>query len=394
MLQPARVDQVAQARRTGPGAEPVPCLLQQRREPAVEAHLQPVVAGLLDRREHTGQFVPGQRQRLLHEHRLAGQQRLAGQFGVRAVPGDDEHRVDGPVAEHGVEIGGRPGEAELALRVGRGQRRRGDDGRQLDAVALCQVRQQHRRRVVSRAHEREPHRRPGGSGRTALHVHRGHGHRRRLRLLRSPRGLRVPEQHRHGLQIAVLQAPVRLHGVVEVGDVGDQRLHVDAAAGEEIEEARQIAALGPAHVADRVVPPLQLVLRVVTAGSVTAGEPDVELLLVVRVPGQVQTALADVDDPAAVPAEPGGQLDGLVVGAAGGQIHLVHAVTAGEFGDGGLHGRGRGIAAGRGAQPLGEFAAHRIGVDADDAHPGGGQQLHHQLSDQPEADDQRHLAQS
>ena len=51
-----------------------------------------------------------------------------------------------------------------------------------------------------------------------------------------------------------------------------------------------------------------------------------------------------------------------------------------------------GIAADRGAQALGERAAHRVGVDADHADPGGGQQLHHQLPDQPEPDDQRHVA--
>lgn len=314
---------------------------------------------------------------------------------MRAVPGDHEHRVDGLVAEHGVEIGGRVGEAELPLRVGRGQCRRGDDCRQLDAVALCQVRQQHGRRVVARAYEGQPHRRLGGPGRgghSAVASHRGHGHRRGLRFPLFLRLFGVPEQHSHGLQVAVLQALVRLDGVVEVGDVGDQGLHVDAAAGEEIEETRQVAALGPAHVADRVVPPLQLVRRVVAPGAVTAREPDVELLLVVRVPREVQAALADVDDPAAVPAEPGGQLDGLVAAAAGGQVHLVHAVAAGEFGDGCLDGSGRGIPAGRGAQALGELAAHRVGVGPDDTDPRGGEELHHELPDQAEADDKGHLA--
>lgn len=76
----------------------------------------------------------------------------------------------------------------------------------------------------------------------------------------------------------------------------------------------------------------------------------------------------------------------------GGQVHLVHAVTAGEFGDGGFHGRGGGIAAGRGAQSLGECAARRVGVGPDDADPRGDEELHHELPDQPEADDQCHLA--
>ncbi len=67
-------------------------------------------------------------------------------------------------------------------------------------------------------------------------------------------------------------------------------------------------------------------------------------------------------------------------------------MSAGEFGDGALHGRGRGIAAGRGAQALGQLAAHRVGVGADDADSRGGQELHHELPDQAEADDQRHFA--
>ena len=88
--------------------------------------------------------------------------------------------------------------------------------------------------------------------------------------------------------------------------------------------------------------------------------------------------------------ELGGELDGLVAAAAGGQVDLVHAVAAGQ-----LARRRSPRAAEPGslqasrAQPLGELAARRVGVDADDPDPGGGQQLHHQLPDQAEADDQR-----
>lgn len=76
----------------------------------------------------------------------------------------------------------------------------------------------------------------------------------------------------------------------------------------------------------------------------------------------------------------------------GGQEHLVHAVAVGEFGDGRFHGRGGGVAAGRGAEALGEFAARRVRVGADHADACGGEELDDQLPDQPEADDQRHLA--
>ncbi len=74
------------------------------------------------------------------------------------------------------------------------------------------------------------------------------------------------------------------------------------------------------------------------------------------------------------------------------QVHLVHAVAVGQLGDGRFHGRRGGVAAGRGAEALRQFAAVRGGVDADDVDAGGGQELHHELPDQPEADDQRHIA--
>ena len=41
---------------------------------------------------------------------------------------------------------------------------------------------------------------------------------------------------------------------------------------------------------------------------------------------------------------------------------------------------------------LGEPAALLDGVDADDPHPGGDEQPHDELADEPEADDARHLA--
>lgn len=66
-------------------------------------------------------------------------------------------------------------------------------------------------------------------------------------------------------------------------------------------------------------------------------------------------------------------------------------MAVGELGDSGFHGGRRGVAAGRGTQTLGQLAAHRVGVGADDADSRGGEELHHQLSDQPEADDQGHF---
>src|SRR4029453_16023623 len=91
------------------------------------------------------------------------------------------------------------------------------------------------------------------------------------------------------------------------------------AAGQQVEEAAQVAPLGPADVADRVVDPALLVDRVIAAGAVGAREADVQLLGVVVVPGQVQPALADVDHAGTVARQLSGQLDGLVGVAAGGE---------------------------------------------------------------------------
>ena len=91
--------------------------------------------------------------------------------------------------------------------------------------------------------------------------------------------------------------------VIEVGDVGDQGFHVDAPAGHEIEEARQVAALGPTHVADRVVVAAFLVRGVVAARTVGAGEADLQLLMIKVVPRRVQADHAQDDDPPPVAAE-------------------------------------------------------------------------------------------
>ena len=145
------------------------------------------------------------------------------------VPGDHEDDIHVRVVQHGVEIGGRGGEAELALRVGGRERRGGDDLGQRDVRTLLQMRQQHRRRVVARADERQTQR----SARAADRLRddrprrrrgRGRGDRLRLALGVGRDRSGVAEQHRDSLQLAALELPVGLRGRVEVGDVRDQRL--------------------------------------------------------------------------------------------------------------------------------------------------------------------------
>jgi hypothetical protein len=56
--------------------------------------------------------------------------------------------------------------------------------------------------------------------------------------------------------------------LIESEPVGDQRSHVDFTLGDEIDERRQIAALGPANVAERVIDPFPFVFRVVRPGPI------------------------------------------------------------------------------------------------------------------------------
>ena len=68
-------------------------LREHRRETPVEAHHQPVVAGLRDDLDDPVELVAGQRERLFDEDRLPGLQRTADQVGVRVMARHDEDRV-------------------------------------------------------------------------------------------------------------------------------------------------------------------------------------------------------------------------------------------------------------------------------------------------------------
>ena len=141
---------------------------------------------------------------------------------------------------------------------------------------------------------------------------------------------------------------------------------------------------------DRVVDPVLLVGRVVAPRAVRAREAHLELLGVVLGPGQVQAALADVDDPGPVPSQLGGELDRLVGVAAGGEEDVVGAGAVSEGGER-LHHRPAMGTVGWAARDrpalLGQPTAPDQRVEADHVDPGGPQELDEQLSDQAEADD-------
>ena len=130
-----------------------------------------------------------------------------------------------------------------------------------------------------------------------------------------------------------------LETLVDLGRLFDrehrrhERVEVQAAAGDQIEEAREVAPLRPAHVADWVVDAVELVPVVVATGPVRTREADVELLLVVGVPREIEPALPDVDDSGTVARESRRDVDRFVGRPAGGEEHVVDPGAVRRLGD-------------------------------------------------------------
>ena len=109
-----------------------------------------------------------------------------------------------------------------------------------------------------------------------------------------------------------------------MGNVSDTSgLDVEEVTREQIDEAREIAPFRPADIARRIVDALELVAVVVSPGSVRAREADVELLVVVGVPREIEAALPDVHDPGAVASDARRELDRRVRATAGGDEDVV-----------------------------------------------------------------------
>ena len=203
-------------------------------------------------------------------------------------------------------------------------------------------------------------------------------------------GRGVLEQHAHRVHRARGHAGVDGGRLVQREPAGDEGFHLDLLARDEVEEALQVAPLRPPHVTRRVVDAVELVAVVVAPGAVGPGEPDVEFLVVVGVPRQVQARLADVDDVRPVPGQPGGGLDRPVGRPARGQEQVVGAAAARYLAQR-LLDRVDALVGGRGAQVgaclLGRPAALLEHVQAGDPDPRGDQEPDHQLADQAETDD-------
>ena len=174
---------------------------------------------------------------------------------------------------------------------------------------------------------------------------------------------------------------VGLLGALEREAVGDEGIRVDLAGGHQLEERLDVAALGPAHVAGRVVVAVELVGGVVAAWSVGARQPQVELAIVVGSAREVELDVADDHDRRPIGGQRGGEADRVVgprgrgadehgVGAAGPARGGVDLASQGRFGAG---------LGGEVAEAAGEVdAEHRAARGEGD--PG------RELADQPETD--------
>ena len=251
---------------------------------------------------HARELGVRQRKWLLDEHGFAALEGRARERSVRVMAGCDEQRIDIVVVEDGLGADRCVRKPEPALRVDRSQRAAGRDVHEVDVRCGRKVRQQHRRRVVTGADEPDPQWSSGARDRATGCPCRRRLDRNRTRGDRRQRA-RILEQVADAAHAAGHQAGIDLGCDVDGERLRHEGLDVEEVTREQIDEAREIAPFRPADIGRRIVDALELVAVVVSPGSVGAREADVELLVVVGVPREIEAALPDVHDPGAVPSE-------------------------------------------------------------------------------------------
>ena len=202
-------------------------------------------------------------------------------------------------------------------------------------------------------------------------------------------GLTVRQQESDTLQGARTEPVVDVRGLLDGVDARYQRRHVHRTVGQQIQEAGQVAALGPAHVASRVIDAVEFVAVVVSTRSVGSGKADVQLLVVIGVPRQVEPRLPDVDHPSSVPGKARCHLDRSVRVTTGGQQDVVRAQACGAVEKNSLDlAQARLVRCGtrQGTGLLRSPAPSLHHVQAHDLHAGGDEESHDELTDEPEPD--------
>jgi hypothetical protein len=190
----------------------------------------------------------------------------------------------------------------------------------------------------------------------------------------------------------ILERGVGLLALLDRELMADQLLQTQRAGRCFLEEVGDEPALGPAHVADRVVMPALLVGRVVAARPVGARDPELELLFVEGSPRNVESDGADDGDGRAVARQRGRELHRSAVVRRGTDDNRVGAVAAAQVPDPifeALLAEDERLAR---AQAPGELHAVDRCVDADRASSGSRDELSCDLTHQPQADDDHERA--
>ena len=294
---------------------------------AVEADHQDTRGGR-GRSFNTDKLLFVYREWFLDEHVLARLESAHHEVGVRVVPGGDEHQMNIRIGKDQVGIGADPIEAESLLRLERRDTLGRHDGPQAHVPVLLQDRQQGRAREragtdepdddrlsLSQRHARRG--RPNGRGRRSINRY---GFARRGRERKN-----YPER----LCLRIDQELVRASRLLDPEPVGHEREGIDLALGDELQEALEVARLGPADVGDRVVEALLLEGGVVASRTVRAGDGQLELLLVGDLARQAERHETDGGDTTALAAHAGRRDHRGVGRRGGGHDDAIHADAVG-----------------------------------------------------------------
>ena len=269
---------------------------------AVESDHHPL-PGLVSRLDDPAKALDIGRKRLFHEDIFSGTQRLDRHRCVEIVPRRDHHRVDIGVVEDPLVVGGAVGKAVLLRDRLRRESRSGRKPPEVHREA-GEVRVEGALGVDPGADAPE---RPG-RGRSLpcprtglLEADDGTGC---VRTVRAVLQENPDEPFLSGVDEVV--GPRRL---VERERVGDQAVEIDLLLAHQFEERLHVPLLRPPDI-DRVVDPPLLVVSVVAAGAVGAGDDDLRLFLVEDVTGHIHADIPDDHDPALAPDQAAGGLDG------------------------------------------------------------------------------------
>ncbi|AUX21507.1 uncharacterized protein SOCEGT47_019930 [Sorangium cellulosum] len=360
-----------------PPGERVPHRLRERREPAIEPDLQATPRPghrLRERRE----LRLVDRRRLLQEHVAARGERLRRLRRVARVPRRDHHRVHRRERERRVDVAQHVLRPEPVRRVPRREAAPRYRRHELRARELRERRQEHARRERARPHHRDPQRGP-----VAPDVLRPDlRHRRGAR-----RALRVGEQHAEvRLRPLAGHHRVRVERVLEREAVRHQAQDVEPLRLDRAQHRLEVAALRPAHVADRVVVAALLVRGIVAPRAVAARDDELQLLVVVRLARDLDRHHPDRHHAGPVARDVTRGDQRLVRRRRGRDHHRVRADPARER----AHDLDRIVARGHhaGDRParLRPLDLGRVEIDADDVAAVRREELHRDLPEQPEAD--------